>query len=117
MNRIFTLLLVLTISLSINAQKKKGNIAQKATTEMTNTLSLDAVTSAKVLVLQKEKNASFKTAKKELKGDKKALKAKKKEILNKFRSNLSSTIGEEKAIQWAKLKKSAKKEKTKKKKN
>lgn len=103
MKKLMTLLIALVLTTTLSAQNKKGkkDMAKKVTTEMTEVLSLDQATSAKVYELQSEKFANIKAATKELKEDKEALKSKKKEINNAFKTKLNAVLGKDNIKKWA----------------
>ena len=65
MKHILTILLAVVLTATVSAQEKKkgkADMAKKVTTEMTEVLSLDEATSAKIYVLQQKKFESLKTA-------------------------------------------------------
>lgn len=111
-----TLLIALVITTTLTAQEKKGkkDMAKKVTTEMTEVLSLDEATSTKVYELQTEKFVQLKAANKELKADKPALKAKKKEINDDFKAKLNPILGKDNVKKWSSHTKSKKKKSKKK---
>jgi len=117
MKRILMILVALVVTISVTAQEKKkgeNDKAKKVTGEMTQVLSLDEATATKVYELQSEKFAKLKVANKELKEDKTALQAKKKEINDDFKSKLNPLLGKEKVKIWSdhlKAKKSKKQKK------
>jgi len=104
MKHILTILFAVVLTVTVSAQeKKKGNSdkAKKVTTEMTEVLSLDEATSAKVHVLQQKKFESIKLATKENADDKEALKVKKKEINDDFRAEMTAIVGKDKMKTWS----------------
>ena len=104
MKHILTILFAVVLTVTVSAQeKKKGNSdkAKKVTTEMTEVLSLDEATSAKIYVLQQKKIESIKTATSENKDDKEVLKAKKKGINDDFRAEMTAIIGKDKMKTWS----------------
>ena len=104
MKHILTILVAFVLTINVNAQeqkKEKADKAKKVTAEMTEVLSLDQITSAKVYEFQQNKVESIKVATKENKDDKEALKAKKKEINSVFKEEMVALIGKDKMKVWS----------------